>query len=487
MDILWHPTTILVALHAIIITSVGMRVVMARAVPSVALAWLFLVALLPGIGLFCYVGVGERRLGGRRARRLAELRRPYVQRLRELLFDRRARVDWAALPDTCEAMDQLGLTLAGMRTLSGNELRLLPSAAQALRAILDDIERASRTLQMQFYIWEAGGSADDVVAAVSRAAKRGVACSLIVDALGSAAWLRGAQPRQLRDAGVEITVAMPTGPWRALFRRNDLRNHRKIIIVDDEIAYTGSMNMVDPRLFRRDRSVGQWIDAMVRMRGPAVEALRGVLLSDRFLETQLTIEELFDASDVHEQPRAGPANVQVLPSGPAGTEDAILQMLLMLLYAARRRVVITTPYFVPDEAMLRAIRSAAARGVQVTLIVPARVDSVLVRHASRSCYADLLAVGVGIQCHEGGMLHTKSIVVDERITMFGTANLDMRSLWLNYEVSLFVYDADFGAQVHALQEGYLRNCTAITSEAWDRRPLRHRVAENLARLFSPLL
>jgi cardiolipin synthase len=137
--------------------------------------------------------------------------------------------------------------------------------------------------------------------------------------------------------------------------------------------------------------------------------------------------------------------------------------------------------------MLRAIRSAAARGVEVTLIVPAKVDSLLVRHASRSYYADLMAVGVQIQCYAGGLLHTKSIVVDERITMFGTVNLDMLSLWLNYEVSLFVYDAEFGAQVDALQEGYLRTCSAIDPEAWRRRALPHRLVENLARLFSPLL
>jgi len=280
---------------------------------------------------------------------------------------------------------------------------------------------------------------------------------------------------------------MPTGPWRALFRRNDLRNHRKIVVVDGEVAYTGSMNMVDPRCFHRERGVGQWVDAMVRMRGPAVEALHGVLLSDWFLETGISVEDLLTAGGMHERPREGAANVQVLPSGPSGTGDAILQMLLMLLYSARRRVIITTPYFVPDEAMLRAIRSAAARGVQVTLIVPAQVDSVLVRHASRSYYADLMAVGVQIQCYRGGLLHTKSIVVDERITMFGTVNLDMRSLWLNYEVSLFVYDAEFGAQVDALQEGYLRACSLIDPDTWRRRALPHRLVENLARLFSPLL
>jgi cardiolipin synthase len=396
-------------------------------------------------------------------------------------------VDWSRLPDTCASMNRLGVRMAGIPTLIGNDLQLLSGAEEVLLSILQDVERARSTLHLQFYIWHAGGLADEIVDAVVRAARRGVACGILVDALGSGAWLRSAQPQQLRAAGVAIVAAIPTGPVRALFRRNDLRNHRKIVVVDGDIAYTGSMNMVDPCTFKRGADVGQWIDAMVRMRGPAVEAVNGVLLSDWFLETRVSIGELIRSGDLRERPREGAANVQVLPSGPAGTGDAILQMLLMMLYAARRRVIITTPYFVPDEAMLRAIRSAAARGVEVTLIVPAKVDSVLVRHASLSYYEDLMAVGVQIQRYGGGLLHTKSVVVDEQIAMFGTVNLDMRSLWLNYEVSLFVYDADFGARLHALQVGYLGECAPIDPAAWRRRPLPQRVAENLARLFSPLL
>ncbi|HEX5053730.1 MAG TPA: cardiolipin synthase [Planctomycetota bacterium] len=487
MHFLWEPPAALIAMHVVIIASVGLRVVMVRPVPSVALAWMFLVVMLPGIGLFAYLSFGERRLGARRARRLAELRRPYVQRLREILHHRSARVDWTRLPYSCEAMNHLGLAMAGVPTLAGNELQLLTDAEQVMRSMLVDLERAQHTVHMQFYIWHPGGTADEVVDAIVRAAGRGVSCNLLVDALGSARWLRGEQPERLRAANVRIVAAMPTGPWRALFRRNDLRNHRKIAVIDGEIAYTGSMNMVDPRFFHRGTGVGEWVDAMVRMRGPAVEALHGVLLSDWFLETGVSIEDLLGKGGMREGPRRGHADVQVLPSGPAGTGDALLQMLLLLFYAARRHIVVTTPYFVPDEAMLRAMRSAAARGVEVTLIVPARVDSLLVRHASRSYYDDLMAVGVQIQRYGGGLLHTKSVVIDDQITMFGTANLDVRSLWLNYEVSLFVYDTDFGKRVYALQQGYLRQCTPIDATAWRRRALPRRLVENLARLFSPLL
>ncbi|MCA8963265.1 MAG: cardiolipin synthase [Planctomycetes bacterium] len=487
MGFLWHPTTLLVEAHAVIIAAVGLRVVMVRPVPSVALAWLFLVALLPGLGLIGYLSFGERRIGARRARRFAQMRRPYEQRQRELLQRPSATPDWSRLPGTCQALDRLGVTMTGIPTLGGNELQLLTGAEAVLRAILADIDGARRSLHLQFYIWHPGGLADEVVDAVVRAAGRGVECAVLVDALGSGRWLKSGHPRRLRAAGVSVMAAMPTGPVRALFRRNDLRNHRKIVVVDGEVAYTGSMNMVDPRFFHREKNVGLWVDAMVRMRGAAVEALHSVLLSDWFLEAQQEIDELPGIADLRAQAPAGGADVQVLASGPIASGDAILQMLLLMLYGARHSIVITTPYFVPDEAMLRALRSAAARGVAVTLIVPEKVDSVLVRFASRSYYDDLMAVGVQIRAYRVGLLHTKSIVVDEKITMFGTVNLDMRSLWLNFEVSLFVYDAEFGARVHRLQQEYLGDCVAIEPGQWALRRWPLRLGENLARLFSPLL
>lgn len=487
MQLPWHPVTVLVVVHGIIVAIIGLRVVMARSVPSVALAWLLLVALLPGAGMVCYLGFGERRLGRRRALRLAELRLPYVQRLRETLHRRSAQVDWSQQPAACQPMHQLGLAMAGIPTLAGNDLQLLAGAEQVLHSILRDIEQACRTLHLQFYIWQPGGLADSVVEAVVGAAGRGVVCSILVDAVGSRAWLHSDQPERLRAAGVEVVAAMPTGPVRALFRRHDLRNHRKIVVVDGDVAYTGSMNLVDPRCGGDPGGIGRLVDAMVRMRGPAVEAIHGVLLGDRHLETRGAAGELVGEGGLRPRPMAGVANVQVLPSGPAGSGDAILQMLLLMLYAARRRVVVTTPYFVPDEALLRALRSAAVRGVEVVLIVPARVDSLLVRHACNSYFEDLLAVGVQIQRFHGGLLHTKSVVVDGQLAMFGTANLDMRSLWLNYEVSLFVYDGGFGARLQALQELYLTDSSPIDMAGWRRRAMPTRLVENLARLFSPLL
>jgi cardiolipin synthase len=269
--------------------------------------------------------------------------------------------------------------------------------------------------------------------------------------------------------------------------RNDLRLHRKIVTIDGQIGWTGSMNLVDPRFFKQDAGVGEWVDAMVRIEGIAVLVLGATLIGDWQLETGENVGQLATSADLHRANHAGEADVQVIPSGPGESNDAILQMLLGLINGARHELVLTTPYFVPDDAMLRALRGAAGRGAQVELIVPAKVDSTLVRHASRSYYDDLMDAGVRIRAFRGGLLHTKSITVDGEMAMIGTANLDMRSLWLNYEISLFVYDAAFTRQLRTLQETYLADCDTVDPVAWMNRPFTPRFIENTFRLVSPLL
>lgn len=487
MDALFHPVTIAAEVHAVVIAAVGVRVVMAKPVPGVALAWLLLVVLLPLFGLLFYLAIGERRVGGRRARRLRELRRPYEEGLLRMQRRHEAAIDWAGLPEAASQLHRLGLATTGHTTSTGNDLELVAGADEVLERLLADVVAARSTVHLQFYIWHPGGRADDLAEAVRAAAARGVRCRVLVDAIGSAAWLRGEQPRRLRAAGAEVMAALPSKPWRALFRRHDLRNHRKIAVIDGEVGWTGSMNAVDPRCFKQGKGLGQWIDAMVRVRGPAVTGLNAVMLADWFMETGQPAEELIRDGDLKVLPAVGSVHLQQVPSGPAVHGDALLQMLVTMLYAARHEIVVTTPYFVPEDAMARALRAAASRGVAVTLIVPHQVDSRLVHHASQSYYRELMADGVQICRFRSGLLHTKSIVVDGCIAMFGTANLDMRSIWLNYEISLFVYDREFGSRLRGLQQQYLQQCTALDLAAWRRRSFAMRLLDNSARLLSPLL
>jgi cardiolipin synthase len=179
--------------------------------------------------------------------------------------------------------------------------------------------------------------------------------------------------------------------------------------------------------------------------------------------------------------------LQIVPSGPDLQPEAIHHLLLTSLYAARDDIVMTTPYFVPDDSILTALRSAALRGVRVTLIVPARNDSVLVRYASAATYDDLLNAGVKIALFNGGLLHTKSLAIDGSISIFGSVNLDVRSLWLNFEISLLVFDPVFTSQLRALQDSYLLDSDWVDLDSWRCRSARNRFIENSCRLLSPLL
>jgi cardiolipin synthase A/B len=277
------------------------------------------------------------------------------------------------------------------------------------------------------------------------------------------------------------------GLLRAIFVRFDLRLHRKIVVIDGHTGYTGSMNLVDPRFFKSDVGVGPWIDAMARLRGPAVEALAITFLEDWELETGEGALKPEFTGDASPTPARGSAVVQVVPSGPVASAESILSVLLMTIYDARDELVLTTPYFVPDESLVTALQSAARRGVDVTLIVPALVDSKLARLASRPHQGALLEAGVRIAQFEGGLLHTKSVTVDGKRSLFGSLNLDPRSMVLNFEITLSVYDHEFTRALRALQQTYIERSSFMDLNAWRNRPPLRRFVEDAARLLSPLL
>ena len=486
-DFVPHPSTIVIFLHAVIVVPIAVRVIMKRPATGVALAWLLLVSAVPFAGAFIYLLVGERRIGLRRANRIAKLRTDFRKiretAIREGLMD----VDWSRHVPAAKAMDRLGQRLRGAPTVHGSRFRMFTDTPEILRTIVDDVDAAQTSVLMEFYIWNEGGLADEVLEAVIRAAQRGVSCRLLIDALGARPWWKGRQPQRLRDAGVEVQPALPVGLLRTFFGRTDLRVHRKIVVIDGEVAWTGSMNLVDPRFFKQDSGVGEWVDAMVRLEGSVVAPLAATMIGDWILETGEALSDVIESAGLGLVAPNGPADIQVIPSGPGQTKDGLLQMILALINAASEELILTTPYLVPDESLLRAIRGAAGRGVAVSLIVPAKVDSFLTRHASRSYYDDLLDVEVDIHLFQSGLLHTKSITVDNAVSMFGTVNLDMRSLWLNYEVALFVYDSSFAEDLKTLQQSYLADSVPLDPVTWRSRPFKNRFLENTLRLMSPVL
>jgi cardiolipin synthase len=475
----------LIGLHVAIVGAVATRVVLTRHAPGSSFAWVLLTAMLPAVGALIYALIGERPIGKRRA----DFARIFFAGLPAAVetLSREERADPASLPAPWDGLARLASRATGMPLMARSSFRLLDGAEAILREIIADVERAETRVEMEFYIWNAGGTADDVTDALARAVQRGVDVRVLLDALGSKEFLKTDGPRRMREAGIDLTVALGVRPWRIPFRRIDLRLHRKVVVIDGRVAYTGSMNLVDPRYFKQGAGVGEWVDAMARAEGPIVAALRAVFLFDWGMQTgQLP------ATSVEEYRAAwatcgGTQVAQVVMSGPGTEASANLRLIVQAIAGATRSIVLTTPYFVADEALALALENAALRGCEVTLIVPDRNDSWLVEYASRWFFEDLTAAGVRIRRYAAGLLHTKSITVDGELSLFGTANLDVRSLSLNFELMLAIYDTGFTAQLLGLQRRYEADSVPVVPDAWRLRPVVERVKEGFAYMVAPLL
>lgn len=475
----------LISLHVAVVAAVGVRVMLSRHAPGSSFAWLLLTAVLPAVGALAYLLIGERPIGKRRA----DFARAFYAGLPAAVatLSRRERALPESLPTPWDGLARLAFNSTGMPLMAQSSFRLLDGAETILREIIADVDRAVDCIEMEFYIWNAGGTADEVEQALAAAVRRGVRVRLLLDALGSKEFLKSAGPDRMRSQGIDLKVALAASPWRIPFRRIDLRLHRKVVVVDGRIAYTGSMNLVDPRYFKQGAGVGEWVDAMARAEGPIVGALRAVFLFDWGMQTgEVPTVMVEDYREAWAAAR-GRQVAQVVMSGPGTDDTANLRLITQAICSARHAIVLTTPYFVADAALALALENAALRGCEVTLIVPDRNDSLLVEYASRWFFEELADAGVRIRRYTGGLLHTKSITVDGELSLFGTANLDIRSLSLNFELMLAIYDQDFTAQLLKLQRGYEARSVPVAAEDLRNRPLGERLKEGLAFMAAPLL
>jgi cardiolipin synthase len=263
----------------------------------------------------------------------------------------------------------------------------------------------------------------------------------------------------------------------------NLRNHRKIVVVDGRVGFTGGVNVADEYRGRM-RGIGEWRDTHLRIEGPASQALQRVFLQDWYFATG---EALDPSAYFPVVPESGSAMLAIVPSGPDTRTEAIHRLFFAAIASARERVLITTPYFVPDQAMVVALSVAAMRGVEVRLILPARSNHRVTFHAGRSFYEELLEAGVHIHEYTPGMNHAKTMVVDGRIVLVGSANMDMRSFRLNFEVHALIHDQPTAEKLEALFAKDLEVTSAVSRQEWQRRPFTNRIAEGAGRFVSPLL
>ena len=478
ISLIWVPIA-----HTIIVTLFGIHLISARRPVGVAFAWFLIVIMLPLLGIALYILIGERPVGRKLTRKIIHMNQKY-EKVTEMMRQQFV-ADRQKLPVEGRALSLLAESKNGSPVVAGNEIELHTNSLKILQNFIDEINRAKKSLHLEFYIWALGGDADRVCEALIAAAQRGIACRVLLDSLGSKDWFKSQWPKRFRSAGIQVTEALPIQIGRFQFRRADLRLHRKIFVIDGAVVWTGSMNLVDPRTFKQDSGVGEWVDAMVRIEGPVAAQFELTFAFDWSVDDPSISN--FNDQEPPVSPREGGALAQEFSSGPVYRDDILYQVLLSAIMDAREELTITTPYFGPDDGLIQALMAAAARGVKVTLIVPKLNDSTLVAWSSKSFYEDLMNAGVSIAEFHGGLLHTKSLLIDKRIAIFGSVNFDQRSLRLNFEISLIVYNVDFCAKLERLIESYLEQSDYVDPKVWAKRPTWRRYIENAAHLTSPLL
>lgn len=478
------PGIVTTLAHWVILLALSVRIVSRRRPGGVSLAWITIIAAVPFVGAIVYMMVGELWLAGRRVRHATTLGPGFVKRLKEL--EEQAPSDLVNHSHLARTLDAYARRGAHMPTLGGNCVQVMAGAYDAFDALIADIDGATKRVYLMFYIWSSGGRADEVGEAVLRAAARGVDCRVLLDAQGSKAFLRSSACRQMSRAGVSIERALKVGRLRLLLHRIDMRNHRKMAAIDGKIGYCGSLNIADPAYFKIKSGVGPWVDVLCRVDGPAGEAIELTFQHDWSMESRASTDEVF--SDIHPEPHVpGSSMVQLINSGPGQSPRATVDMLLTAIYASQYDLTLTTPYLIPTDSMQTALIAAALRGVRVRVVVPEKSDSRLVALASRSYYADLLEAGVWIWHYQGGLLHAKTMSVDDRVCLIGSANMDRRSFEINYESSVFIYDSKVTQMVVALQKAYVEQSVRVDARAWAERSRLKGLAENATQLVAPLL
>ncbi len=451
--------------------------------PASRIAWVAVIAALPVAGILAYILLGETSIG---RKRIARMRKVIdgLPAMPAVNPDEQENAR-AQIPEHYQHLFDMGHSINGFDAVGGNSASLMVDSNSTIESMVADIDAATNHVHLMFYIWLPDNNGMKMVEALKRAAARGVHCCAMADDLGSRDLIRSPHWKEMQQAGVNVARALPIGNplLRPLQGRLDLRNHRKILVIDGRITYCGSQNCADPEFLVKAK-YAPWVDAVIRFEGPIVRQNQYLFASDWMSYADENIDDLLRS------PIAAPQSgfpAQVIGTGPTFRYSAMPEMFESLFHAARRELTISTPYYVPDESMQNALCSAAWRGVKTTIIFPARNDSWIVGGASRSYYEDLLEAGVEIHEYVGGLLHTKSLTLDGDITLIGSANMDRRSFDLNYENNILFYDPQLTADVRARQEEYLSRSNLVTLAMVQAWPLRKRLWNNTLATLGPIL
>jgi len=448
--------------------------------PTTCLAWLAVIFLMPWIGLLLYLLLEEHGLSRPRLSRRIKKHKNF--HLTNSVYSRFSNYEDPLAKPEYQTLVHLAEKHGGLPMLGSNRVSLIADTNEFIESLITDIQRAENHVHLLFYMFRDDVTGKKVARALVDAAQKGVVCRVLGDAVGSRGMFFGLG-KWMSKHGVQVHRALPANPLRLRLARLDIRNHRKLAVIDGRIGYTGSQNIVVPEFGHK--KAGQWHDVMIRIQGPTVRQLQSVFLEDWFYETQ----EILDYPDMYPSCSSseGEAAVQVLPTGPDRPIHGFQDLVIQAIHTAERKVAVVSPYFIPNEGLITALRLAAARGVEVEVIMPDRSDHFLIDQASAYYCGVVLQNGASVYLFQEGMLHTKIITIDQAVAMVGSANFDIRSFYLNMELVNIVFDPQFNYQLSMLLNCYKNNSLRVNKDYWFKRPLYKRMTEGVVKIFSPLL
>ncbi|WP_284978173.1 cardiolipin synthase [Arthrobacter sp. fls2-241-R2A-200] len=471
------------------IVEVGLRIVLLGVIPgnrrpTTAMAWLLTVFLVPSVGFILFLLFGNFRLSKRRRQQQEDVNRR-VRAVTDGLAE--AGSEYAG-PEWVTSAGELNRRLGSLPMVDGNKVELIPGYEESIKAMTEAIKGAKNYVNAEFYIMSSDFLTTDLLTELEKAADRGVTVRLLFDHIGTLR-IKGYRRliRRLRASQVQWKRMLPLLPIHGQWRRPDLRNHRKIMVIDGEIAFTGSQNLIEPSYNNpKHRKVGRkWVELMSRLEGPIVSTLNVVFATDWLSETDESLEDQLRLPT--QPPPPGNVTAQVVPSGPGFATENNLRLFNTLIYSAQHRISICSPYFVPDDSLLYAITTAAQRGVDVELFVSEKGDQFLVHHAQRSYYEALLEAGVRIYLYRAPyVLHAKHFTIDDEVAVLGSSNMDMRSFSLNMEVSVMLLGAETVNLMRSVESTYREVSRELMLDDWMDRPPLAKYVDNVARLTATL-
>lgn len=451
--------------------------------PSSAIAWLLVVLLLPGIGIALFFLIGSPKLSRhRRAKQkyidkmIVEATQGTKNRIEKL--DPSQQIRYKSIIDLGQALGKLPLSL-------GNTAEIYPEYDKAIVEITKQIKLSKEFVHLEYFILALDKTTQPLFDAMEDAVKRGVKVRVLFDAMGYRAYPnRGKMMKELTRIGAQWHKMIPLG-FGKKYNRVDLRNHRKIVVIDDAVTYLGSQNMVDRTYHRKDEII--YDELVVKMTGPIVRQCNTLFASDWFVETGEMLTSLVSPEKRPLPKQTGSVAAQVIPSGPGYEVLGNLQLFAQLMYTAKTKIVITNPYFIPDESLMVACKSAAQRGVEVIMINSAVMDQKMVGNAQRSFYEELLEAGVKIYLYNPPiLLHSKHLTIDDDIAVIGSSNMDIRSFALDLECVVVLYDKKAVSDLNKVQKHDIARSKQIKLKEWRARAFRHKLFEGVARLTSAI-